>query len=116
MHNFKQLKVWQESMTLAKMIMLLTQTFPTEERYGLTSQLRRCSISIPSNIAECSGRSSKKEFARFIDISIGSSYELETQVLLAIDFNYILANQTNELLLKIETVQKMLNGFRRTLE
>ena len=81
--NFKKLKVWQKGIELVVDIYNKSQTFPKEEIYGLTSQIRRSSVSIPSNIAEGSGRNSDKEFNRFLDISLGSSFELETQLIIA---------------------------------
>jgi four helix bundle protein len=89
MHNFKELKVWQEAMSLAKDVFVITRNFPSEEKFGLTSQINRCSVSVPSNIAEGAGRQSDKEFNQFLNIALGSSYELETQLLLSNDFNYI---------------------------
>ena len=88
-HNFKELQVWQKSMELAEFVHQLTSSFPKEEKYGLTSQIQRCAVSVPSNISEGSGRVSIKEFQHFISIAMGSLFELETQVLLASRFNYI---------------------------
>ena len=88
MHNFKDLKVWQESMSLAKEVFVLTKKFPNEEKYGLISQINRASVSIPSNVAEGAARDSIKEFNQFLNISLGSCFELETQLVLASDFNY----------------------------
>ena len=92
-HNFKELNVWQKAMDLAVFVYQLTGYFPKEEKYGLISQIQRCAVSIPSNIAEGSGRVSNKDFQRFISITMGSSFELETQVILAYRFNYITNNQ-----------------------
>jgi four helix bundle protein len=92
-HNFKELLVWQKAMDLVVFIYHLTRAFPIEEKYGLISQVQRCAVSIPSNIAEGSGRVSKKEFQHFISIAMGSSFELETQVILALNFNYISKEQ-----------------------
>lgn len=78
MKDFKSLKVWQKGIKLVIEIYKSTKHFPQEELYGLTSQMRRSSVSIPSNIAEGSGRSSDKDFHRFLEISIGSAFELET--------------------------------------
>lgn len=89
MHNFKELKVWKDNMVFAKNIFDITKYFPPDERYGITTQLRRCALSIPSNIAEGAGRTSKKEFCHFLDISIGSSFELETQIILSHDIGYL---------------------------
>lgn len=95
-HNFRELKVWQISMELAKHVFLLLEGFPKEERFGLVSQISRSSISIPSNIAEGSSRESIKDFKRYLSIALGSSFELETQVLLARSFNYITESQEKE--------------------
>lgn len=81
-HNFKKLKIWQMSMEISKLAFDLTDTFPDYEKYGLKSQIDRCSISIPSNIAEGSSRTNKS-FSHFLDVSLGSSFELQTQILLA---------------------------------
>jgi four helix bundle protein len=81
--GFKSLVVWQKSMALADVVFHLTKRFPREELYGLTSQMRRAAISIPSNIAEGSRRSSKKDYVQFLRIACGSAVELETQLLLA---------------------------------
>lgn len=110
-HNFKELKVWNDAMSLTKMIYKITALFPQEEKFGLIAQIRRCAVSIPSNIAEGAGRSSNKEFIRFLDIAIGSSYELETQILLSIDFEYI-KKDAIEIIASITSVQKMLNGLK----
>lgn len=89
MHNFKNLKIWQKSRELVKEVFLLTRDFLSEEKFGLTSQILRSAYSIPSNIAEGSGRNSNKEFSRFLDISLGSAFKLETQLILASDINYL---------------------------
>lgn len=115
MHNFKELKVWQESMGFAKVIFVITQPFPNEEKFGLVTQMRRCAVSIPSNIAEGSGRSSDKEFSHFLDIALGSSYELETQILLSFDFGFITHENLQNLLVTISTIQRMLNGLREKI-
>lgn len=114
MHNFKELKVWRDSMELAKSIFEITKSFPTDEKFGLTAQLRRCAVSIPSNIAEGSGRESKKEFCHFLDISIGSSFELETQILLSYEIGYLPLDRLDNLIEQIIPVQKMLNGLKRS--
>lgn len=115
MHNYKELKVWQESMKLAKMIYIISSDFPQEERFGLTSQLRRCAISVPSNVAEGAGRKSDKEFLHFLSISTGSIYELETQLLLALDLGYTLQTKTDNTLEVISGLQKMLYRFQEQL-
>lgn len=81
-HNFKKLKIWQMGMELAKIIFEVTYTFPSQEKFGLISQMNRCAVSIPSNISEGSSRTNKS-FSHFLDIALGSSFELQTQVLLS---------------------------------
>ncbi len=89
MHNYHELKIWQEGRKLVKTVYSASANFPKEEIYGLTSQIRRAAISIPSNIAEGTGRTSDKEFKRFLDYAIGSLFELETQMILANDLDFI---------------------------
>ncbi len=84
MHNYKKLEVWKESVNLVTEIYLLTDNYPDKEKFGLISQINRCAVSIPSNIAEGAGRSSKKEFALFLGYSLASSFELETQLIISI--------------------------------
>jgi four helix bundle protein len=81
-HNFRELLVWQKSMELTTQVYELSKQFPKTEQYGLTSQIRRCAVSIPSNIAEGAGRDTKPQFAHFLAIAQGSAFELETQLLL----------------------------------
>lgn len=107
-HKFKDFKVWQKSMAVAKEVYLISATFPPDERFGLTSQVRRCAVSIPSNIAEGSGRNSNADFARFLAISLGSAYELETQLLLAELLNFIEIKQLETLLEQLTEIQKMI--------
>ncbi len=115
MHNFKELNVWQESMTLAKDVFKATRNFPAEEKYGLTSQMNRCSVSVASNIAEGAGRGSSKEFGHFLSIALGSCFELETQLLLSNEFEYITKEQTLLLTERVCKVQKMLNGLKKSV-
>ena len=89
MHKHKNLKVWQKSVSLATNIYELTKTFPQEERFGITSQIRRAVVSISSNIAEGAGRGSKKEFAQFLSIAYGSCYELDTQLLISNNIGFL---------------------------
>ena len=116
MHNFKKLNIWVNAMSLVKDVYLLTSNFPKEEKFGLISQINRCSISIPSNIAEGSSRSSNKEFSHFIKIALGSLFELETQIILSSDFKMINDPDSIIILDKITTLQKMINGFLITLK
>lgn len=112
---FKKLDVWKKSMTLTKNIYSLTKEFPREELYCLTSQMRRCAISIPSNIAEGSQRTSEKEFRNFLLISKGSLAELETQMLLAIEFKYIQETLAKKILTDADEIGKMLHGLQSKL-
>ncbi|HSK13728.1 MAG TPA: four helix bundle protein, partial [Phnomibacter sp.] len=88
-HNFKDLKVWNLSVDLATKAYKITQKFPADERYGSTTQAQRSAISIASNIAEGCGRIGKGDFMRFVSISMGSSYELETQITISFKLGYI---------------------------
>lgn len=111
-HNFRELKIWKESISVVKEIYLLTATLPDEEKFGLKSQMNRCSVSIPSNIAEGSGRSSEKDFTNFLRMAVSSSYELETQLILVEELFGI---STKELILKLNNLQPMIGAFIRKL-
>ena len=113
-HNFKKLKIWQMGMELAKIIFDLTDTFPGDEKFGLTSQMNRCVVSIPSNIAEGSSRTNKS-FSHFIDIALGSSFELHTQLLLANMKNYISDESTRQIENRLEEFQRATMTFQNTL-
>lgn len=115
MNKFKDLLVWQKAIDLSELVFLLTNQFPSEEKFGLTSQIRRCVVSVPSNIAEGAGRNSKNEFRHFLSIALGSSYELETQLILANRFNYILKEKLEEGLAKLDEVQRMITGLQKSL-
>lgn len=115
MHNFKELKVWQKGRKFVKDIYILTRKFPKEELFVLTSQMRRAAISISSNIAEGSGRGSDKDFARFIDIATGSSFELESQIYVACDLEYFSEDELDVYLDKIQEIQRMLFHFKKHL-
>jgi len=109
MNNFKKLIVWQRAREFVKDIYILTKKFPNDEQFGLTSQIRRAVISIVSNIAEGSGRGSNKDFAHFLDIAQGSAYELETQIILAFDLDYISKEEFTLSSNKINEIQKMIH-------
>ena len=94
----------------------ITNTFPSHERFGLISQMQRSAVSIPSNIAEGSAKTSNKDFARFLEISIGSSYELETQLIVSFNLKYIETAVYEDLSFKISEIQKMINGFKNKLD
>jgi four helix bundle protein len=110
-YSFEKLIVWQEARVLVKSIYTITHTFPKEEIFGLTSQIKRASSSIPMNIAEGCGRNSDKDFCRFLYIAFGSANELEYQLLLSIDLKFIELENGQKLLFQIEEVKKMLNGL-----
>lgn len=114
-HNFKKMKIWQMGMDIAKIILEVTNTFPQHERFGLKSQMDRSSVSIPSNIAEGSSRTNKS-FRHFIDIALGSSFELQTQLLLANHRHYISNEVTQDIENKIEEFQRMTMSFQNTLD
>ncbi len=110
---YKDMEVWKESMALALMVYKLTEKFPKTELYDLVSQIRRCSVSIPSNIAEGSVKFSNKETLRFIEISIGSLAELDTQLLLSKDLGYY----TEEIVFnQIKKVNALLLGLKKYLK
>ncbi|XOV69029.1 MAG: four helix bundle protein [Fluviicola sp.] len=111
-HNFKELKIWKYAINVSKNVYTLTKDLPKSERFGLIDQMNRSSVSIASNIAEGSGRTSTKEFARFIDISISSSYELETQLILCKNIYQIESKSVTE---ELNELQKMLRGFKKIL-
>jgi four helix bundle protein len=113
--HYKDLLVWQKGMNLVKSIYALTAMFPREERYGLTSQLRRAAVSVPSNIADGQARQSTKEFLQFISHAEGSLAELETQLLLSVDLAFVQKNEISAALQEIDELQKMLSGLRTKL-
>ncbi len=109
--NYTELDVWKVSRQLVKFVYQLTQSFPREEMYVLTNQIRRCAISVPSNIAEGIGRQSNKETIHFLHIAKGSLNEVETQIYLAHDLEYISVEELNDILQKLISNKKLLNGF-----
>ena len=114
-HNYKNLKIWQIGIIIANAISDILIDFPKHERYDLASQISRCSVSMPSNIAEGSSRTDKS-FSHFLDISLGSSFELITQLIVAKHRKYINENQFNELEIKIEEFQRMTMSFQNGLK
>ena len=115
MHNFKELKVWQASMEISKAVFAITRLFPSEEKFTLISQMMRSAISIPSNIAEGCGRKSNKELYQYLNISLGSCFELETQLILAKEFNYIDEANFKPLQSQLIEVQRMITGLQKSL-
>lgn len=108
--DYKELDIWIQARKLVKIVYVLTTSFPKGEQFALTSQIRRCAVSVPSNIAEGCGRQSNKETIHFLHIARGSLYELETQLILADDLGYISLDILTTLD-EVERVKKLLNGF-----
>ena len=115
MRNFKELKIWQKGFQIAVHSFKLVAGFLKEERFGISSQITRSAVSISSNIAEGSSRSSERDYNRFVEISLGSSFELETQLLIAEAVNYGDREVRNEMLKQIDEEQKMLISFMNKL-
>jgi len=116
MKTYADLLVWQKAIELVSAVYKITHSFPKEEIYGLTSQIRRCSISIPSNIAEGYGRNSRQDFIRFLRISMGSIFELQTQIIIARNLNFIPIDDFNVLFENIREVERMLSAFMKSIE
>jgi four helix bundle protein len=112
MHKFKELQIWKRSRLFCTEIYSITSNFPESEKFGLTNQLRRASVSIPSNISEGSSRKSNKDFSRFLEITLGSAYEIETQLLISFDLNFITEKELNKLLKELEEIIKMISKFK----
>ena len=111
-HNFKNLNIWKLSRELVKEIYLITKKFPADERFGLTSQIRRCAVSIPSNIAEGCGRGTDRQLAHFLDISVGSSCELESHLYLCFDLDYINETDLENFTSKVVSIRRMTLRFQ----
>lgn len=115
LNSYKELIVWQKSFELSKKIYLITNKFPKSELYGLVSQMRRCSVSVPSNIAEGYTRNHRQEYVQFLRMALASGAELETQLLLAKDLNFINMKDFSEVYELLIEVLKMLNKLISTL-
>jgi four helix bundle protein len=115
MHNFRNLQIWKEAMNLAQEVYQITENLPKKETYGIISQMTRAAVSVPSNIAEGSGRSDR-DFSHFLSIAIGSLFELNTQIMLSERIGYITGKQSSSLQTKAEKLQMMISGFIRHLE
>ena len=113
--SYCDIEVWQKGMRLAKAIYQLTNSFPSEERFGLTNQMRRAAVSIPSNIAEGHARLSTADFQRFLAIALGSVAELETQTLLSIELGFVSESISQEALKQLDDIGKMARGLHRSL-
>jgi len=115
MRNFRTLNVYHQSIAFATTIYQTTESFPTKEKYGLISQIQRAAVSIPSNIAEGSSRRSSTEFARFLDIAMGSAFELETQLTIAHNIGYLNSESQQKLLEELTSIQKQTNQLRKKI-
>lgn len=115
MQTHKDLKVWQQSISFVKLLYQTTATFPKEELFGLSSQMRRAAVSIPSNIAEGYGRHSQRELLRFLTIAVGSTSELETQLIICQQLGYLSAEDYQLLQCSLSSIAKMLNALKRSI-
>jgi four helix bundle protein len=109
--SYRDLRVWKEAVEFVKDVYMLTSRFPANEIYGLTNQIRRAAVSIPSNIAEGQGRNSPKEFRQFLGIALGSVGEVETQLIIAKEIAYLNIEELNPLLERIDHIRKMLKSL-----
>ena len=116
MHHLEELKVWKLAMEIAKDVYIITKDFPSEEKFGLTSQVRRAAVSIASNIAEGAGRYSDKEFAQFLSIASGSSFEVGTQLLLSEQLVFSSNENLIDVLNKLSELERMILGLRKSLK
>ncbi len=116
MSNFRNLQIWQKSMTLTTNIYVATKNFPKEEIFALTSQIRRSSISVPSNIAEGFGRDSNKEYVRFLNISIASLFELQTQLEIGKNIEYLTEVEFNKIYEDTRELERMLVSFIKKIK
>lgn len=116
MRNFRNLNIWKEGIILVKEIYKLSNKLPKEEKFGLKSQICRAAVSIPSNIAEGCSRNSEIEFKRFLEISIGSSFELETQLIIIAELQYISEEEIKSIIEVLSKEQKMINTLINKLK
>jgi len=115
MKTHHDLDVWKKAISLVTEVYKLTESFPKVEQYGLTNQIRRSAVSIPSNIAEGAARASSKEFSQFLSIALGSVSELETQLIVSNNLNFIEKIHFEEMLDQIVTIRKMIVGLKKSL-
>jgi four helix bundle protein len=115
LHNYKELKIWQKSRSLVKIVYKLTSKFPKDELYGIMSQIRRASVSVPTKIAEGSGRGTDKDFNHFLDIARGSLFELETLMILSRDLEFLSEEELDSILKTISEIIRMTLSFQDKL-
>ncbi len=116
MNNFRELVVWQKSISLVVKIYEITRSFPSEEKFNLITQMQRSATSIPSNIAEGAGRNTNVSFKHFLTIAIGSSHELETQIIISKKLGFINDDSNEKLVLELNGIQKMLYALHNSLQ
>ena len=116
MHNYKELNVWKRSIKLCATIYKLTANFPNEERFGLISQMRRASVSVPSNIAERGGRRTDREFLHFLGVAHGSICELESQLYVSMELEFVNFDQIDSITAELTEIQKMLYALIQKFE
>ena len=115
MRDFRKYDIWTDGMELVDNVYTFVEAFPNTEKYGLSSQITRSAVSIPSNIAEGASRNSEKDFARFLEIALGSAFELETQLIIASKRKYISEGSLEEIVKKLSSLQKRIYGLRRKI-
>ncbi len=116
MRNFREYDIWKNAISFAKEVYLLTKQLPAAEKYGLISQVQRAAVSIASNIAEGAARKSEKEFSHFLQIALGSAFEVETQLILAKELQYIKEVDLTELFDKLHILQRQINFLTQKLK
>lgn len=116
MHNFEKLLFWQKSIELAKEVYLICVDLPSDEKFGLTSQIKRAVISIPSNTAEGAGRNNNKEFNYFLGVANASSFELQTQIILTRELGLLDMSKSEKILSQINEIQRMIYTFKNNLK
>jgi four helix bundle protein len=114
--NFKSLEIWKRSMLLVKEIYLLMEQMPSEEKFGLTNQLKRAAVSVPSNIAEGCGRNHIKELIQFLHYSTGSLCEVETQLYLALSLEFIPKEETSSIITETVEIRRMIQGYINSIQ
>jgi len=111
MRNFREIRVWKLGIKLTKEIYKISQKLPKSEKYGLCSQMQRSGVSVPSNIAEGASRSSEKDFCRFLEIALGSAFELETQLIIGKEINFLPDADYKTILTELHSIQKQINSL-----
>ncbi len=115
-HNFKKLKIWQKGIELVKETYSLTKGFPKVEDFGLSSQMQRCAVSVPSNIAEGAAKGTDKHYLQYLETALGSAFEWETQLIISNELGYIAGQSFKKLEQKIQSIQGMITRFMEGLK